>query len=138
MSHVNRSSFVKAILNRKSIFECVDMSTLESTLIEHHTNISLVTKLAVMMMIFENTIGSIQVKIDSINESFDKILSIICEHNIALPEEECIIEKIIDDLTEDGEGIAPTNSVSGIEPNVPRIGPKKKKIIEDDDGVSRD
>lgn len=139
MSSANCSSFVKAILTQKDIFEHTDILPLKLTLLESYANVSLATKLAVMMMIFENANGSVKDKINYVIESFDKILDIVNEHNMSLPEEECIIEKIINDLSEEGEAaISPTNSVAGIEPTTPRINPKKKKIDEDDDGISRD
>ena len=139
MSHINRSSFVKAILTQSYIQENINIESLQMALLTKAEGIPFVTKLAVMSMIFENAIGSIDQKIKAIDESFDKILSIVSEHKLVLPEEECMIEKVIKDLQEEGEGAvvsAPTNSVSGIEPTTPRISPKKKKEVED--VISRD
>ncbi len=139
MSHINRSSFVKSILTQNHVEHDFNTSLLKSTLLESNLNVTLVTKLAVMMMIFENSTGSIEDKIKHISESFEKVLSIICEHKLILPEEECIIEKILKDIQEEGEVSAPTNSVSGIEPTTPRISPRKnKKTEEDDNGIFRD
>ena len=138
MSHVTSDSFVKAILTQ-SIEDYQDISSIGMSLLEGNDNVSLEKKLSVMLMIFENTTGSIQTRMTSVKECFDKTLSIVVEHDLKLPEEECIIEKAIKDLAEEGEVVsAPTNVTAGIEPNVPRIDSKKKKIKEVDHVITRD
>lgn len=108
-------------------------------LYEQHTT-SMVNKLTVtMMLIQESKSKSLESCLEYIKENFNKIVAIIEEYGVKLPEEEVQLEQIVKAIAEDGEGAPvasggtpPTNVTAGIEPTTPRIYRNKKRKEETD------
>jgi len=99
-------------------------------------------KLSVMLMIYKDSKGVLQERVESVKKQFKKVLSIVDENDLKLPEEENEIKSCMKKIDEEGEGAvggvtggspAPTNVTAGIEASTPRIDPgriKKKKTPE--------
>jgi chorismate mutase len=81
-----------------------------------------------MLMIHKNMAYVVEDTEKEISKTFSKILSIVVENNMMLPEEFFEVEAAVKQITEEGESAAPTNVVAGIEPTVPRI---KRKPTND-------
>lgn len=92
-------------------------------------SVPLVTQFSVMLMMHKVNNNILSESVADIKKNFSKILQIVTENCLQMPEEECEVSTAIKKLTEEGEGApvaAPTNVTAGIEPTVPRIYTKKK------------
>lgn len=131
---ISSQDFIKSILLKP---ENSDMKmigeSLVPLLVESESRLS--EKLSVMLMIFMGSKGQLNERIESIKSQFNKVLSIVNENCLKLPEEENQIKSCMKKISEEGEGAseAPTNVTAGIEASTPRINPgriKKKKAPE--------
>jgi hypothetical protein len=132
---ITAQHFIRAILSQPITDVQTAISESMLPLLEHKCS-SVQTKLSVMLMIFENSQGSLEARLDNIKTLFGKIIGIVEDHELKLPEEDCIVETVVKEISEEGEGAAPApsapaNVTAGIEPTVPRIKPRKTKEVED-------
>lgn len=128
--------FAKALLNSSSTIQ--EQKTINSDLLPllQESTSSLVRKLSCMLLIAEQK-NSFDVQVlEEIKTKWSRILSIVEEHDIHLPEQELAIEAAISQIQEEGEGAAaPTNVSAGIDSSTPRIDPKKRKEAKDDSSI---
>lgn len=104
---ITKQKFVRAILEGST-----QVSGLSALLMENKS--SFVRKLSTMLFIYESCKDSSEeYKVAHIKESFNKILAIIEEYDVLLPEETAIIESAVKQLSEDGEGGGGAPAVSG-------------------------
>ncbi len=121
--------FLESILLKPNTAEQQKISSVILPILEK-TDTPLLTQLAVMSMMFIERTGDIDSGLKYIQESYEKIIGIIVENNLRLPEEESEVERIIASISEEGEAAAPTNVTAGIDPTTPRIKRKQKQEVE--------
>lgn len=128
--------FAKALLNSSSTIQ--EQKTINSDLLPllQEGASSFVRKLSCMLLIAEHAKEFDVHVIEDIKSKWGKILSIVEEHDIHLPEQELAIESALYQIKEEGEGAAaPTNVSAGIDASTPRIDPKKRKEVKDDSSI---
>jgi len=95
---LTQHTFVKAILEG-------DQSVAELSRLLGDVNEDYIRRLSTMMFIMENckANGRNDVAIfEYINNNFSKVLSIVEQHNLVLPEEVIVIERVVKQLAEEG------------------------------------
>lgn len=133
---LSNQDFIKAILLKESFEHCENIRATLLPLYEQHAG-SYVNMLTVTMMLINESVDkSIVPCLEHIVKKFGKVIDIIEEYGIKLPEEEVQLEQIVKMIVEDGESAgatastAPTNVVAGIDPATPRIH-RNKKLPDD-------
>lgn len=131
-----KTCFISAILSKNNFAE---KKQIEETLLPLFESVdsSMSNKLSVVLLLAsEHPSKSIEENLKHIEKKFKTVISIIEEHAVKLPEEECALEEIVKKISEEGEGSgesAPVstsdiaNTSANIESGTARIHPKKKK-----------
>lgn len=122
--------FSKALLSDTSLQEQKIINDSLLPLI-NQGNASLHRKLQCLLLLGSTNFPLTEESTENIKTNWNKILTIIEEHDIKLPEEEIAIESAMKSIAEEGE--APTNVSAGIDASTPRIYPKKQKKEKEDD-----
>lgn len=139
---LSTQDFIKAVLLKESLEHSEAIRAALLPLYEQHSNCSRVNMLTVtMMLVAESKQKSLESCLEYITKNFSKVISIVEEYGVKLPEEEVQLEQIVKAIAEEGEGAAPaggegsapTNVTAGIEPTTPRIYRNKKRKEEDTD-----
>lgn len=93
-------------------------------------NAPMTKKLSVAILLAtESKNRSLVEMLEYVKKNFVNVMSIIEEHDVKLPEEECALESTVKKIYEEGE--APANVTANIDATTPRIDPKKKKDESD-------
>lgn len=141
---LSTQDFIKAVLLKESLEHSEAIRAALLPLYERHSNCSRVNMLTVtMMLVAESKQKSLESCLEYITKNFSKVISIVEEYGVKLPEEEVQLEQIVKAIAEEGEGAAPAgdggasdvpaNVTAGIEPTTPRIYRNKKRKEEDTD-----
>lgn len=139
---LSTQDFIKAVLLKESLEHSEAIRAALLPLYEQHSNCSRVNMLTVtMMLVAESKQKSLESCLEYITKNFSKVISIVEEYGVKLPEEEVQLEQIVKAIAEDGEGAAPaggegsapTNVTAGIDASTPRIYRNKKRKEEDTD-----
>lgn len=96
---------------------------------------SLQRKIECMLLLADTSDVFSESSIKAIKDSFHKIVTIVEENDLKLPEEEFAIQQAIKEIQEEGEVAAPTNVSAGIDASTPRIDPKRRKKEKDDASI---
>ena len=134
--NLSTQDFIRAVLIKESVDYNQVIRAAVLPLYEQHESASFVNMLTVTMMLFaESKSKSLDVCLEHITKNFSKIIAIVEEYGVKLPEEEVQLEQIVKSLAEEGEGggsSAPTNVTAGIDATTPRIYRDKKRKEETD------
>lgn len=135
---LSTQDFIRAVLLKESLGHSNVIRAALLPLYEQHET-SIVNKLTVtMLLIQESKAKSLDACLEYITKNFNKVIKIVEEYAVKLPEEEVQLEQIVKAIAEEGEGggdggaAAPTNVTAGIEPTTPRIYRKKRKEEDTD------
>lgn len=128
---LSTKDFIRAVLLNESHENNKAIRDVLLPLYEKHQS-SIVNMLTVTMMLVNEARGkSLSECLLYIESNFSKVVSVVEEYHVKLPEEEVQLEQIVKEISEDGE--APANVTAGIDAGTPRIRTKQSKIIEDED-----
>jgi hypothetical protein len=124
--------FIKSLLKQSTLVEEQNLINEDLFPLLLDGNISFVRKLSCMLLLAEQHDAINESSIAQIKNNWRKILSIVEEHNIYLPEAEIAIETALKAIQEEGESAAPANVTAGIDASTPRIDPKIMKKRKED------
>lgn len=132
---LSTQDFIKAVLLKESLEHSEVIRAVLLPLYEKH-DCSRVNMLTVtMMLVAEAKDKSLDACLEYITKNFSKVINIVEEYGVKLPEEEVQLEQIVKAIAEEGEGGAPagdggtppTNVTAGIDAATPRIYRNKKR-----------
>lgn len=124
---LQQKHYIRAILTNES-FDHRDMIASTMNRLFEQSDLPMVSKMSVMLLLLgENLNKPLSEQLDYIKKNFKKVIEIIHENNIKLPEEEVMLKNEIDAIHEEGE----MNVTAGIDPQTPRIKPRKTPHEED-------
>lgn len=136
---LSTQDFIRAVLLKESLESSKAIRAALLPLYEQHQS-SMTNMLAVtMLLVSESKDKSLEACLEYITKNFSKVISVVEEYGVKLPEEEVHLEQIVKAIAEEGEGgggdasAAPTNVTAGIEPTTPRIYRNKKRKEEETD-----
>lgn len=134
---LSTQDFIRAMLLKESLEHSDVIRAALLPMYEQHSNCSRVNMLTVtMMLVAEAKDKSLDACLEYITQNFSKVMSIVEEYGVKLPEEEVQLEQIVKAIAEEGEGGAPaggeggtppTNVSAGIDAATPRIYRNKKR-----------
>lgn len=135
---LSTQDFIKAVLLKESLEHSEAIRAVLLPLYEQHSSCSRVNMLTVtMMLVTEAKDKSLDACLEYITKKFSKVINIVEEYSVKLPEEEVQLEQIVKAIAEDGEAgggaesAAPTNITAGIDASTPRIYRNKKRKDEE-------
>jgi hypothetical protein len=124
-----QEQIVKAMLLNEKFDERSQITDALLPLFES-VNAPMTKKLSVAILLAtESKNRSLVEMLEYVKKNFVNVMSIIEEHDVKLPEEECALEATVKKIYEEGE--APANVTANIDATTPRIDPKKKKDESD-------
>lgn len=132
---LSTKDFIRAVLVKESL-NSTEIRAALLPLYEQHTTSMTNMLVVTMMLITESKCKTLDTCLDYITQNFGKVVSVVEEYGVKLPEEEVQLEQIVKEISEEGEapvggGEAPTNVTAGIDPTTPRIYRKRHKDDED-------